>query len=63
MFLIILQFSTSLAGSKYAFKELSAALKEDQGHKEAYVTLVYSDDSVLPVRVLGQSLLKTETQR
>ncbi|CAD7695590.1 unnamed protein product [Ostreobium quekettii] len=40
------------------------ALEEaPQGSKEAYVTLLYGDDFVLGVRVLGQSIKETETNR
>jgi len=62
LFFIILQISSSLSSSTNNSKDIFAA--NNPGYQEeAFVTLIYSDDFVLPVRVLGYSLKKTETER
>jgi hypothetical protein len=65
LLLVTLQFSSCLANSEYIYKKTDVAPRQipGQGHKEAFVTLLYSDSFVLPVRVLGHSLQKTGTKR
>lgn len=62
LFFIILQFSSSLSNSQHKSNAITAA-NHPKSQEEAFVTLIYSDDFVLPVRVLGHSLKKTETKR
>lgn len=62
LFFIILQFSSSLSNSQHQSNAITAA-NHPKSQEEAFVTLIYSDDFVLPVRVLGHSLKKTETKR
>jgi hypothetical protein len=62
LFFIILQFSSSLSSPQHTSKDIIAG-NHPKYQEEAFVTLIYSDDFVLPVRVLGHSLKKTETKR